>query len=260
VAVALAIAGLFVVRRAPVAGGFLVGLAAAVKASFALVAVGALRASWRSPRALAGLIAGGLLGLVPGYLLIGHRALDVLLQRGNHPSTMSLWTWIPEFGLGHPPGLLQTAGSLIMFVVLAAIFARGFPDEPVHASGVRLALVFGVAWLICSPVYYPWYEVMIFPLLALMAPSRLDGLLVLRSAIGALGVLPGVDQHYRPSWLRHLGYQQVPIYVLKPAMLVIAVMLVIMSIRRSWGADQVESHVMDLSGDRSPAGSARSTA
>ena len=53
-----------------------------------------------------------------------------------------------------------------------------------------MALGVALAFLIASPQRTPWYDVMIYPLLALMPATRLDWIVVARSVAGAVGSLP----------------------------------------------------------------------
>jgi hypothetical protein len=65
-----------------------------------------------------------------------------------------------------------------------------------------------LAWLICTPQQRPWYDAMIFPLLALMPATRLDWIVVVRAVATAAGELPGVA-FYRglhPHWLGSAVY------------------------------------------------------
>jgi hypothetical protein len=69
-------------------------------------------------------------------------------------------------------------------------------------------LAVALAWLICTPQQRPWYDAMIFPLLALLPATRLDWIVLVRAAATAVGELPGVQFYHqlRPHWLGSFVY------------------------------------------------------
>jgi hypothetical protein len=147
----------------------------------------------------------------------------------------------------------MTWGAVLLMLGLTAVFGRGFPPAD---PGVRLALAFCLAWIITTPVYYPWYEMMILPLLALMPASRLDWPIVLRPVIAVFGVVPGAFPKFEPAWLSSITRDIVPSFIVKPGLLVLAVILVIVAWRRSWN----EPPVVAVGKSVATARSARATA
>ncbi|MGI8332186.1 hypothetical protein ACRYCC_19640 [Actinomadura scrupuli] len=256
---ALAVAGLWALRaagRRPLAAGFcgglLLGAATAVKAPFALLAAGGAWSWRRSPRTLLMGAAGMLLAIVPGYLLAGGTAIESVVDRGRRMSRSSPWHLGSELAGGRPPAWVVTWGALLLALALAAVFARGLPAEPPEVPGVRLALAFSLAWLISSQVYYPWYETMVFSLLALMPASRADVLLVVRGGIAALGNIPGVSDRLRPAWLDGLVTHGVLPYLVPSGLLAVGLALVVMAARRTWTPDLPGPSVLGAPG---PSGS-----
>jgi hypothetical protein len=73
------------------------------------------------------------------------------------------------------------------------LLIRGLPPEPADSpvAGVRLVLALAVASLVVLPVQTPWYDALIFVLLALMPASGLDYLLAARCLLLTELVLPG---------------------------------------------------------------------
>lgn len=65
------------------------------------------------------------------------------------------------------------------------------------------ALAVSLAWLVFSPQQRPWYDAMIFPLVALMPATRLDWVVVARALAATVAELPGVTFYttLRPHWL-----------------------------------------------------------
>jgi hypothetical protein len=241
VAAALAVAGLWALRPdrrrpllAAVAGGLLLGGAAAVKAPFALFAAGPAWSLRRSPRLLAAGALGVLIAVVPGYVLIGAKAVKALVHRGQRLSGLSLWQLLVDPGGVRPPVWLLTWGILLITLALAVVYARALPVERPEVTGVRITLALCLAWAVITPIYNPWYEAMIFPLLALLPSSRADLLLVLRGGVGALGCIPGVALTLQPAWLNTLVIRSTITYAVPSTLLLLFVVLTITAWRRTW--------------------------
>jgi hypothetical protein len=73
------------------------------------------------------------------------------------------------------------------------------PAGPAEFPAVRPALALLLAWLILSPQQRTWYDVMLFPLLALMPATRLDWIAIVRAAVTAIAQLPAI---YSAPWLQ----------------------------------------------------------
>ena len=152
----------------------MLGLAAAVKAPLALFGGGLAWAVHKSPRALGALALGAVAVLVPFYLVAGRAALSASIS----VSTIAPVAYTPWFILarlfGLPDAWIDTLG-LSGFTVLAVILLWRMPIGSRNFTAVRVALALSLAWLIASPQQEPWYYVMVFPLLAVVPASRLDG-------------------------------------------------------------------------------------
>jgi alpha-1,6-mannosyltransferase len=71
----------------------------------------------------------------------------------------------------------------------------------VQAEALRLATAVTVVWLLAALYSLPWYDVVTWlPLAGLMA-SRLDGLMVIRTAAMAIAYIPGRDTDISPTLL-----------------------------------------------------------
>jgi hypothetical protein len=223
--------------------GALLGLGVAVKINSGLAALGpawALR-PWRPdrvPRGQAGDQAGGQAprGRMPGralrgraggglavvagvafavagaaYLLAGPHALDQVSQASEMVSLAVPWSlvkgWLQAlFGPGGYRSWIR-AGSLLLLVVLAWLLARAL-REPyrIDAGGESapgMAVVVVAAWLVAAPYALPWYDGLLFALLALVPATALDGFAVARLAVLSLGYLPA-RQAGRPPDLEWL--------------------------------------------------------
>ena len=96
------------------------------------------------------------------------------------------------------PAAIRSRPAVFAAVVLLATLALallllwrlppGYPALP----AVRPAAALALGWLVIFPVQAPWYDALIFPLLALMPASWLDYLLIARCLLLSEMLLPGV--------------------------------------------------------------------
>ena len=205
-------AALFAMRRVDsrraLLAGVLLGLAAAIKAPFALLGAGMAWPARRSPLPLAALGIGAAVVMIPCYLLAGRASIAAVLGLAAKGATVDYVPWYAVArALGwHDPTVGINALGLIGFVLLGLILVRRMPSGPSDFPAVRVALSVVLAWLIVSPQQRPWYDAMIFPLLALMPATRLDWIVLIRAAAGALAELPPLVSHFEshpahPTWL-----------------------------------------------------------
>ncbi len=192
--------GLLCLRRLGVgrglAAGLLIGAATAVKAPFAIFLLGPLWAAWRSPRTLAAVGLGTVAVVLPSYLLTGRAAASAVVSRaGGVTDGYQPWQLLTRvLNLNHPQAFTNEL-ALGASVVLAAIFLWRLKPGSLSLAGmpyVQPVLAVSLAWLICSPQQRPWFDAMIFPLVAVLPATRLDWLVVLRAFIATVAQLPGV--------------------------------------------------------------------
>ncbi len=207
-AAAAGVIGLLVFRRIDarhgLAAGLLVGLSVAVKAPFALFGGGLAWASRRSPRTLAALALGAVAVAAPAYVLAGKPAVTTLVDRA-HSAVALYQPWQLLYYVVHWSNVNQPtdAVALIATVPLAVLLLWRLPAGLPGLPAVQPALALTLAWLICSPQQRPWFDAMIFPLLALMPATRLDWIVLLRALVATAAELPGVTYYpyLRPPWL-----------------------------------------------------------
>ncbi|MBO2450708.1 hypothetical protein J4573_26630 [Actinomadura barringtoniae] len=198
VAAALVVAGLVAFsRERTLAAGLLLGAAAAVKLPYVLVGFGMVWVLRRSPSGVAIVVgaAGGV--LVGAYSMVGAEAVMAVVKRGSLPSWNTPWQLVLQPGAPAPSWL--AVSSVMLAAAVACIFLRLPSNGP---AWLGPALAVSVAWVITTPVYYPWYEALVFPLLAIAPASRLDWLQIGRAFVGTIGALPGVVCRLGDSWLR----------------------------------------------------------
>lgn len=185
-------------RRALMAGA-LVGVAAAVKAPYALFGLGLASTRWRSPRAMAALALGAATVLVPSYLLAGRAAVSATAGLAAVKPDL-LWLDAARLlGWQHAAARLNTM-ALIGAAVLAAILLWRLPPGPRGLPAIRVALALALGLLLVSPYQTAWYDVMIFPLLAVMPASRLDWIVAARAAALSVASAPFFT-NLAPTWL-----------------------------------------------------------
>jgi hypothetical protein len=194
-------------RRALLAG-ILLGLASVIKAPYALFGAGLAWAARRSPPALAALGIGAAVVTIPCYLLAGRASIAAVvgLAKGTQVDYVP-WYAVVRALHWHDPTAKINALGLIGFVLLGLILLRRMPSGPSDFPAVRVALAVVLAWLIVSPQQQSWYDAIIFPLLALMPATRLDWIVLIRAAAGALGDLPPLiyRSELHPPWLSEAG-------------------------------------------------------
>jgi hypothetical protein len=174
--------------------GALAGAAIAVKVTFAAPAAGLAAGFWRARAGrhrtvmLASGIAGCLLVLAVGYLVVGKSALESLTQRLS--SSNDSFLPMPGSVFNHAAAYIAIAAALLLLVggLLAWRMPPGHDDLP----EVRPILICAVAVILGGIVQYPWYDAMIFPFLALLPASRLDAWLTGRIVLVSCVVLPGI--------------------------------------------------------------------
>jgi len=222
---------LMALRRTGVIAGILAGLfvgaAIAVKLTYAIVAAGL---AWPVRRSAATILAGAcaVVAVVgTSYLWPGATNTAALSRRLSAGARFIFY--LPH-ALAARPTLL-TALILAATVAIAVLLIRGLPPESADCPvpGVRLALALAIASLVVLPVQTPWYDALIFVLLALTPASGLDYLLVARCLLLTELVLPGAAPDTGALGSVSGAVSHVGIFVL-------LAMLVIESWRGSWRA------------------------
>jgi hypothetical protein len=207
-------------RLALILGGLAVGFAAVAGASLIRWGTGALSPAlnegsfvsigspWRAVRSLVRLGTGEGVAedLVKWAAVVLALLLAALLLRSIWRAGPGRW---PQAGLladGGRPAPLDQAGTGAG--TEAGIGAGpGLPgSRPATETGFWLAVSFAVAfaWLTAWPYVLPWYDALGWAFLALLPASRLDWLLLARTAALAVAYLPGrtITMPANLGWLR----------------------------------------------------------
>jgi hypothetical protein len=221
------------------AAGLLIGAAIAIKAPFVFFLLGSAWAARRSARTLAATAVGASAMLLAGYLLAGPAALTAVVSRAvSDPDQDQPWQLLTEALAIHNAMKFTDVVALCAVLVLAPVLVWRLPSGPPGLAGLPFAqpvLAVSLAWLMCTPQQRPWYDAMVFPLLALMPATRLDWIVVLRALAAAMGDLPGVESRaaLHPPWLRSVA--DVTVHTVVPVTLAMLIgALVWLCVTRRW--------------------------
>jgi hypothetical protein len=174
--------------------GMLAGIAIAVKITFAGPVAGlaaGLRhvvTGRRPAMSAAAWIAGGTLVLAVGYAVAGLAAVKSLSQRLS--SANDSFLPLPGPVYLHPG--LYIGVTVAAFGIVGGVLAWRMPPGHADLPEIRPMMVCALAVVLGDIVQYPWYDAMVFPLLALLPASRLDTWLVVRTAAISGLLLPGI--------------------------------------------------------------------
>ena len=203
-AAALVLAALVLAVRNPLLGGVVGGLAVSTKITFGIAGVALLLAWWvheRSGfarRALA-LVVGALVVVVPLHVWAGPHVFDQLDRARRSISLATPWRLLFEWLVGGPM-TAGTARDLVQWasVVLAAVFVvlltrltRGLAPATVTGAAARWVVVLSAAYTLAAPYSLPWYDLLAWVALPLLAPSVLDLVLLGRLTAMAVAYVPG---------------------------------------------------------------------
>jgi hypothetical protein len=220
--------------------GLLIGVAAGIKAEYALCGLAVAWACRRSVRPLAAAAAGFAAVVVPVYLAAGDPAIKILITRspGITWDTMYQLFWRPVLGYTQfsvtsvPPHLELVA--YLLFAAVAVLAVARLPDTVPDRPAVTPALALSLAWLFVTAFQRPWYDAMAISLLALYAASRLDWVVLVRLLAGATVYVQAVQSPFEPHWLGDIA--QFDGAWLTPAVRLLAtVALVWLCVSGRWG-------------------------
>jgi hypothetical protein len=184
--------------------GLLVGAAIGVKAPYFPLGLALAWSCRNSIKAVTAAGVGGVVALVPGYLVAGPAALrDLLVRSSNLVTFDSFWRlFYSPFGYDSMPRGLELFAAAAC-VVVAALLAWRLPAGPPHLPVIRPAMALMLAWLLVWPLQRPWYDAIAFCLLAVVPASRLDWLMLIRAVPAAMAMVTAYGDP-RPMWLANV--------------------------------------------------------
>ncbi|HWF82145.1 MAG TPA: hypothetical protein VN695_16300 [Streptosporangiaceae bacterium] len=234
----LAAAALLAIRRGGVSGGagagVLAGAAIAVKFTFAIVAVGLIWPVRRSVAAILGGVGAATATVGISYLWPGATSTTTMTRRLAAGARFIFY--LPH-SLAARPALLS-ALVLAATAGVAMLLLRGLPAEDADIEGVRPMLALAIASIVVLPVQTPWYDALIFVLLALMPASNLDYLLIARCLLLTELVLPGAGPDTGTL-------STVAAVISHAGLFFLLAVLVIESVRGRWGLGPVRARAYE---------------
>ncbi len=206
--VMFAVAGMLFVRKNPFLAGIGIGLAGCAKVSIGIWGLAMLWAYRREPKKALLLCAGTAVPMGLAYVVWQPTAFLQALRNGSY---VSVGSWANPvfrfFDLFLTPtqakvvtGVLCYAGLFVIAWMLSRVVpwtaAPGLlkgvdPQTDPLTIALRTSVVLSVAWLITSMYTLSWYDLIAWMPLALMAPSKLDRIMLLRAAPLSLAYVPG---------------------------------------------------------------------
>lgn len=212
-----AIAALVAMRRSAFAAGTLIGAAASTKLTYAVVALGIVWAwhrfgeSDRLRARVRGLVLGALLVVVPCYAVAGPHVFRQLGQAGGSFSYAAPWSIVIRV-LRHviPEWAVTTVVFVLAALVMVALaygfhriidhhqLARWMPD-PLLRQAVVTTWALSTAYVLGAPYSLPWYDVLVWALLPMLAPFVWEFALAARYLFMALAYVPGRAQGLQPD-------------------------------------------------------------
>lgn len=203
VAAALAVAALVLAARSPLAGGAFAGLAVSCKVTYGVVGVAVLLGWWVHERPgfvrrAVQFVLAALVLVVPLHLWAGPHVFDQLDRARRSISFATPWRLLYE-ALSGPlaSGQARTlvtwlaVALVLVFVGVLARVTRHLAPATSTGAAVRWALVLSTAYTVAAPYSLPWYDLLTWATLPVLAASVLDLVLLLRLAAMAVAYVPG---------------------------------------------------------------------
>ncbi len=206
--VMFAVAGMLFVRKNPFLAGVGIGLAGCAKISIGIWGLAMLWAYRREPKKALLLCAGTAVPMGLAYVVWQPTAFFQALRNGGYVSVGS-WAnpvfrffdlFLTSTQAKVVVGVLSYAGLFVIAWMLSRVVpwtaAPGLlkgvdPQTDPLSIALRTSVVLSVAWLITSMYTLSWYDLIAWMPLALMAPSKLDRIMLLRAAPLSLAYVPG---------------------------------------------------------------------
>jgi hypothetical protein len=227
------------------ASGLLIGAAIAIKAPYALFALGAAWALRRHLAAAFALAVGCLLALAPAYLVGGRPAVTALFDRGNQVTWDNLYQvfWRPLGYTTYQPAHVVDVAA-VLTVIVAVITCLRLPPRVPQLPAVTPALALSLAWIFMWPFQRPWYDVMIIALLVLYPASRLDWVVLIRLGFAAITYMDAVGLPH--GWLLSLQmFEGEWITSTARLLTVVALLWLCLSGRWGWRSRPAESAIAE---------------
>ncbi|KRF28751.1 DUF2029 domain-containing protein [Phycicoccus sp. Soil802] len=203
VAAALGVAALVLAARNPLAAGLFAGLAVSCKVTYGVVGLAVLVGWWAHERAsftrrALTFVAAAVVVVAPLHLWAGPHVFDQLDRARRSISFATPWRLLYELLTGPLTSgdartvvtWLAVAVALLLVVLLARL-TRGLAPGTSTGAAVRWTLVLSTAYTLAAPYSLPWYDLLTWATLPVLAASVLDTILLVRLAAMAVAYVPG---------------------------------------------------------------------
>ena len=207
--VMFAVAGMMFMRKNPFLAGIGIGLAGCAKVSIGIWGLAMLWAYRREPKKAALLCLGTIIPMGWAYVIWQPTAFFQALRNGGYVSVGS-WAnpvfrfldyfFMTGFHAKVVVGVIAYVGLFVIGWMLSQVVpwtaAPGLEKgadlrrDPLTIA-LRTSLVLSVAWLITSMYTLPWYDLIAWMPLAVLAASKLDRIMLLRITALSLAYVPG---------------------------------------------------------------------
>ncbi len=206
IAVMFAVLALLALRRNVFLAGILLGMAGCSKLSIGLVGVAMLWALRGNPRKILQLCVGAGGTMVVLYAFVGLRAFQQARSQTSFISTgtphkvlyLLLDLVMPNVAARTIVGVAAWAGLIVVGILLCQVFPKALvekgSEDDVTPDAVRYTAIYAIAWLLTSMYTLAWYDLTAWVALAMVVASRVDTLMVVRTAMLAVAYVPGRDR------------------------------------------------------------------
>ncbi|SDV02519.1 hypothetical protein SAMN04488544_3650 [Microlunatus sagamiharensis] len=208
ISVMFAVAGLLFMRRNAFVAGLGIGLAGCGKVSIGIWGLAMLWAYRREPKKALLLCLGTAIPMGWAYVVWQPTAFFQALRNGGYVSVGSwaapFYTLFAQFMSSTHAKVVVGVISYVGLFVIGWMLSRVVPwvAAPGLAKGadvtrdpltiaLRTSLVLSVAWLVTSMYTLSWYDLIAWMPLAVIGPSKLDPLMIIRGAPLSLAYVPG---------------------------------------------------------------------
>jgi hypothetical protein len=203
IAAALVVLTLWAAPRSAVAAGLVAGLAVSTKVTAAVVVVAVLLAWWAHERRgwgwrAARFVGGALVTAVPLHWWAGPHVFDQLDRARRSISLATPWRLLFQLVSGPLGGsaarTLVTVLSVVVALLLAVVLGRltrGLAPSGVLGTAARWTFVLATAYALSAAYSLPWYLLLTWATLPLLAPSVLDRALLVHLLAMTLAYVPG---------------------------------------------------------------------
>jgi hypothetical protein len=206
IAVMFAVLALVALRRNVFLAGILLGCAGCSKLSIGLVGVAMLWALRGNPRKMLQLCVGAGGTMVALYAFVGLRAFQQARSQTSFISTgtphkviyLLLDLALPNVVARTIVGVAAWVGLIAVGILLCQVFPKALvekgSEDDVTPDAVRYTAIYAIGWLLTSMYTLAWYDLTAWVALAMVGASRIDRLMVVRTAMLSLAYVPGRDK------------------------------------------------------------------